>query len=140
MFMGEQHHSIDAKGRIVVPTIFREELGSSFVVTKGLDNSLFIYTDEKWKELSDKFLEMKMTDRETLRRFFGGASRVEADANGRVMLPAGLRLFAGLSKEIVSVGLIDRIEIWDKQSWIDYNCKGEVSDDELAETLAQYGI
>ena len=141
MFMGEYSHSIDAKGRLIMPAKFREQLGNDFVVTKGLDECLFVYSNEEWKGIEEKFREIPLTTRDArkfARFFFAGASAVELDKQGRVLLPGVLRKFAGLEKDVVLVGVLSRIEIWDRKRWEEGS---EYEDmDEIAEHMADLGL
>ena len=117
MFMGEYSHSIDAKGRLIMPAKYREQLGSEFVVTKGLDGCLFVYPQEEWQSIETKFREVPLTTKDARkfsRFFFAGAAACEIDKQGRILLPSVLREFAGLEKDVVLVGVLNRIEIWDK--------------------------
>ena len=141
MFMGEYGHTIDAKGRIIVPAKFRESLGDNFIITKGLDNCLFVYTNEEWQRFEEKLKTLPLTNKNarTFTRFFlAGAADVELDKQGRILLPAVLREFAGLEKEVVSVGVLKRIEIWDKNRWQDTNTYDDM--DEVAEHMAELGL
>ena len=118
--MGEYNHIIDAKGRLIIPAKFREELGDSFVVTRGLGSCLSIYPEAAWERMIAKVQELPMTDkrgRDFKRYIVSGASDCELDKMGRILLPQPLRNFAGLTKEVVLVGQIDFIEIWDKDKW-----------------------
>ena len=130
MFMGEYSHNIDAKGRMIVPSKFREQLGDEFVVTKGLDGCLFVYPNEEWQNIEEKFRNVPLTSKE--------ATTCEVDKQGRILLPAVLREFAGLEKEVVSVGVLKRIEIWDKNRWQDTNTYDDM--DEVAEHMAELGL
>lgn len=115
MFMGEYNHIIDAKGRLIVPAKFREILGDNFVVTKGLDGCLFVYSDKEWQAFEEKLKTLPLTNknaRQFTRFFLAGAAQVEVDKQGRILLPQVLREFAGLEKEVVLVGVASRIEIW----------------------------
>lgn len=139
--MGEYNHSIDAKGRLIVPAKFREELGSQFVVTKGLDGCLFVYPKAEWENIEKKFREIPLTTKDArkfLRFFFAGAATCEIDKQGRMLIPAVLRNYAGLEKDAVLAGVFNRIEIWSKERWTtesDYNDM-----DEAAEHMAQLGL
>lgn len=141
MFMGEYNHTIDAKGRLIVPSKFREQLGNEFVVTKGLDGCLFVYSNEEWKHIEEKFREIPLTTKDARkfsRFFFAGAASCEVDKQGRILLPANLREYAGIEKEVVSVGVLSRVEIWSKDRWQD---NGDYDDmDEIAEHMAELGI
>ncbi|MCI5516490.1 division/cell wall cluster transcriptional repressor MraZ [Roseburia sp. MUC/MUC-530-WT-4D] len=141
MFMGEYNHTIDAKGRLIVPSKFREQLGNEFVVTKGLDGCLFVYSNEEWKHIEEKFREIPLTTKDARkfsRFFFAGAASCEVDKQGRILLPANLREYAGIEKEVVSVGVLSRVEIWSKDRWQD---NGDYDDmDEIAEHMAEMGL
>lgn len=143
MFMGECHHNIDAKGRIIVPSRFREELGEHFVITKGLDKCLFVYTLAEWKKLEDKLRLLPLTSvdaRKFVRYFFAGAIECEVDAQGRIVIPQNLRSYASLEKQIVSIGVADRVEIWNEEKWRIYNDEENFVDNELETKMAEFGI
>jgi MraZ protein len=141
MFMGEYNHTIDTKGRLIVPAKFRESLGEEFVVTKGLDGCLFVYSNEEWVTIEEKFREIPLTTKDArkfARFFFAGAATCEVDKQGRILIPSVLREFAELEKEVVLVGVLNRIEIWSKSRWLD---EGDYEDmDEIAEHMAQLGL
>ena len=106
MFMGEYSHTIDAKGRIIVPAKFRESLGDNFVVTKGLDNCLFVYTSEDWRKFEEKLRTLPLTNKDArkfTRFFLAGAAEMEIDKQGRILIPSVLREFAALEKDVVIV-------------------------------------
>ncbi|MBP7320430.1 MAG: division/cell wall cluster transcriptional repressor MraZ [Lachnospiraceae bacterium] len=141
MFMGEYSHTIDSKGRLIVPSKFRESLGDEFVVTKGLDGCLFVYSQEEWTNIEEKFKQVSLTTKDARkfsRFFFAGAATVEVDKQGRILLPSVLREFAGLEKDIVSVGVLSRIEIWSKDKWQESNEYDDM--DEIAEHMADLGL
>ena len=140
MFMGEFNHSIDAKGRIIVPAKFREELGEEFVVTLGLDGCLFLYPNSEWLEFVEqlKHLPGTLEARKLQRYFLAGAMTIEADKQGRMLIPARLREFAGLEKDVVFVGVLGKIEIWSKELWDKNNDIGDV--EAIAENMAELGI
>lgn len=143
MFLGQYQHSIDAKGRLIVPAKFREGLGEHFVVTKGLDNCLFAYPQEEWKIFEDKLKQLPLTNtgaRKFVRFFFAGAVECELDNQGRIMVPAHLREYAGLKKDVVSIGVNNRIEIWNKESWNDYSNEEDYISNELAFEMENLGI
>ena len=126
MFMGEYNHTIDAKGRMIVPSKFREQLGNEFVVTKGLDGCLFVYPNEEWHNIEEKFRNVPLTTKDARkfsRFFFAGAATCELDKQGRILIPPVLREFADLQKDVVSVGVLNRIEM-----------------DEIAEHMADLGL
>lgn len=141
MFMGEYNHTIDAKGRLIVPSKFRELLGNEFVVTKGLDGCLFVYPDEEWTNIEEKFRNIPLTTKDARkfsRFFFAGAAACEVDKQGRILIPPVLREFADLQKDIVSVGVLNRIEIWSKDRWTETNSYDDM--DEIAEHMADLGL
>ena len=141
MFMGEYNHTIDTKGRLIVPSKFREQLGDEFVVTKGLDGCLFVYSNEEWQRIEKSFKEKPLTSKDArkfMRFFFAGAASCEVDKQGRILLPANLREYAGIDKDVVSVGVLSRVEIWSKERWQD---SGDYEDmDEIAEHMAELGL
>lgn len=141
MFMGEYNHTVDAKGRLIVPSKFREQLGDEFVVTKGLDGCLFVYENTEWKILEEKLKKLPLTNanaRKINRFFLAGAALCEVDKQGRILLPAVLREFAGIEKDAVMVGVGNRIEIWSKESWTSANVYDDM--DEIAESMEGFEI
>lgn len=141
-FMGEYQHSIDGKGRLIVPAKFREGLGENFIVTKGLDKCLFVYHMSQWTELEEKLRKLPLTDsnaRGFVRFFFSGATECEVDKQGRILLPANLREHAGLDKDVILAGVANRVEIWSKDIWSEYSAEmAEGSYEAMAETLAAF--
>lgn len=118
MLTGQYAHTLDPKGRVNFPARLREELGGCFVITRGLDNCLFVYSMEEWQHLADKLHALPISKSAPLNRFFfAGAAEVEPDKQGRVLLPAHLRAYAGLEKEVTIAGVGDRAEIWDTVRW-----------------------
>ncbi len=143
MLMGEYNHSLDAKGRVILPADFRNELGESFIITKGLDNCLFIYPQSEWEQLSVKLRQLPLAKTEArafVRFFFAGARQVELDKQGRFLIPATLREHASLKKDAVLIGVSNRIEVWSKDEWLKYNEEITPSVSAIAETLAELGI
>ena len=123
MLIGEVSHTIDAKGRYIVPAKFRDDLGERFIVTKGFEHCLFVYTLAAWQEAMTTMSTLSTTNAEArkfARNFFSGAAEVEIDKQFRILLPVNLREHAGLSKEIVTIGVANKLEIWDKQRWQQY--------------------
>ena len=143
MFMGEYSHTIDAKGRIIVPAKFRESLGDNIVVTKGLDNCLFVYTSEDWRKFEEKLRTLPLTNKDArkfTRFFLAGAAEMEVDKQGRILIPSVLREFAALEKDVVFVGVGSRIEIWNRAGW-DESISGYDDDmDEVAENMDSLGF
>lgn len=141
MFMGEYNHSIDAKGRVIIPAKFRESLGDEFVVSQGLDGCLFVYPNEEWQRFEEKLKTIPMSDkqgRKFVRFFLAGATVAEVDKQGRILIPSVLREFAGLTKDVVLVGVGTRAEIWDKERWIENTSFDDM--DEIAEHMSGLGI
>jgi MraZ protein len=138
MFLGEHQHTIDAKGRLIIPSRFREGLGEKFILTKGLDTCLFAYPLEEWAILEGKMRSLPMTKsdaRAFVRFFFSGASECDIDKQGRILIPATLREYAGLKKEVVVIGVSSRVEIWAKDKWEIYNEESASSVEEIAEKM-----
>lgn len=120
MLLGEYKHNVDVKGRVSVPAKFRDDLGQSFVITKGLDNCLFAYSKEEWKVFEDKLKQLPLTNsdaRDFMRFFFAGANECEVDSQGRINIPQNLRDYANIKKEVIIVGLSTRVEIWNLDAW-----------------------
>ena len=141
--MGEYLHSIDVKGRIILPVDFREELGTTFVITKGLDRCLFVYHQSEWKVLSEKLKQLPLSKPEArafVRFFFSGARQLECDKQSRFLVPANLRDYAMLEKDVVLIGVSNRIEVWNKAQWEAYNDEINPMVTTIAETLTDLGI
>lgn len=143
LFYGEYQHTIDPKGRVIVPSKFREGLGEKFIVTKGLDNCLFVYSSEEWSILEAKLRSLPFTDRNArafVRFFFAGATECELDKQGRINIPQNLREYANFEKDILVVGVSNRVEIWDKQKWNDYVSDENISAEDIAQNMTMLGI
>ncbi len=141
--MGEYQHTIDPKGRLIVPAKFREGLGEKFVATKGLDSCLFVYPNEEWKLLEQKLKSLPFTRadaRSFVRFFFSGATECEVDKQGRILIPANLREYAKLDKEVVLLGVSSRVEIWSKGLWENYSQEAEASYNEIAEKIVDLDL
>lgn len=142
MFIGEYAHSLDNKNRIIIPSKFREELGCKFILTKGLDGCLYAYTLSEWNNLENKLKTLPLTNKNArafVRFFFSGANEIETDKQGRAVLPPSLLEYGNIKKEIVSIGVSTRIEIWSKDSWEEYN-NSNIDYDEIAEQMSELGI
>ena len=138
-FIGEYYHTIDTKGRVIIPQKYREDLGDTFILSKGLDGCLWIHPMDEWREFTAKLRELSTIDKESrqFKRFFmSGATECEFDKQGRILLPSSLRNAAGIEKDVVLAGMIDYIEIWDKERW--EGTSGDV--DDIAASMAQRGI
>ena len=143
MFMGEYHHNIDNKGRLIIPAKFREELGDEFVITRGLDQCLFGYSMAEWSQIEEKLKTLPLTKKDArafTRFFFSGATECELDKQGRGNISSPLLNYAKLEKECVILGVSNRIEIWSKQQWEDYFSESEDSFAELAENMVDFDI
>ncbi len=141
MFMGEYNHTIDAKGRLIIPSKFRETLGNEFVITKGLEGCLFAFERYEFDAFIDKLVgasDLEANVRKIKRFFISGASEVELDKQGRILIPGVLREHAALEKDVVLAGVGGHIEIWDKEKWEDISAFDDIND--IAEQLSSYGI
>ena len=142
MFIGEYQHALDSKNRIIVPAKLREGLGNKFVITKGLDGCLYAYPMEEWKALEEKLKSLPITNKDArafVRFFFSGACEIEVDKQGRGLIPQTLKEYAKIEKEIVSIGVLTRVEIWSKEKWQDYN-ESDIDFDSIAEKMSELGI
>ncbi|MBU2575632.1 division/cell wall cluster transcriptional repressor MraZ [Patescibacteria group bacterium] len=138
MFIGEYQHSIDNKGRMAIPAKFRQSLKKGAFVTRGLDNCLFIYTQEEWKNLVEKLSDLPLSQEKSrafTRLMLAGAMDVSLDSQGRILIPEYLRKFANLKKETIVAGLYNRLEIWDTRQWQIYKQKTEKQSTKIAEEL-----
>ncbi len=140
MFMGEHNHTLDPKGRMIVPAKFREGLGETFIVTMGLDGCLFAYPMEEWEQFVEGLRKLPGTKdaRQLQRHFMAGAAEVEVDKQGRFLIPQKLREQAGLVKDVILVGVLSKVEIWSKERWEENYCDDNV--DDVAEHMAAYGL
>lgn len=139
MLIGEYQHNIDEKGRVFIPARFREALGLRFILTKGLDNCLYVYSLEEWKALEEKIRSRPMAKSRNLQRFlFAGAVDVEADKQGRVVVPPHLRAYAALTREAVIIGASNHAEIWDAAAW--RKICGEIDSDTIAAEMDELGF
>ena len=141
MFMGTYEHGLDAKGRVIIPAKLREDLGESFVVTLGLDGCLFAYPMNEWEGFIEKLKELPGTKEARMlqRHFLANAAPCELDKQGRILLPPVLREYADLQKDVVLVGVLSRVEIWDKGRWLE-NTYDEDEMDGIAEHMAELGF
>ena len=141
MFMSEYNHTLDTKGRLIIPAKFRETLGEEFVISKGMDGCLFVYAGDDWNAFEQKLTSLPLINKEArqfARFFLAGAATVEVDKQGRILLPAHLREFAGLEKDVVLVGVGSRVEIWSKDKWLEANTFDDM--EEIAEHMEGLGI
>ncbi|AYA75322.1 cell division/cell wall cluster transcriptional repressor MraZ [Bacillus sp. Y1] len=143
MFMGEYHHNVDTKGRLIVPAKFREHLGETFVLTRGLDQCLFGYPLSEWDHIEEKLKGLPLTKKDArafTRFFFSGATECEVDKQGRINIATPLMQYAKLEKECVVLGVSNRIEIWSKTLWEEYFTESEQSFAEIAENMIGFDI
>lgn len=143
MLMGEYSHTLDAKNRIILPAKFRESLGDGFVITKGLDRCLFVYDNKEWGILEAKLKQLPLSKPEArafVRFFFSGAMQVDCDKQGRFLVPANLREYAALDKDVVLIGVSNRAEIWSKSEWEIYSDEISPVVAKIAENLTDLGI
>jgi MraZ protein len=143
VFIGEYSHNLDDKNRLAVPKKFRSDLSKGAVVTRGLDNCLFLYTKKEWEKLAEKLAALPFAQANTrafARLMLAGAMDVDIDKQGRVMLPEYLRQYAGSGNSIVVAGLYNRLELWDETKWAEYKKKTESQSNEIAEQMANLGV
>ena len=143
MFMGEYRHTIDAKGRLIVPSRFREELGDCFVITRGLENCLFVYPQLEWALIERKLKALPFTKadaRAFMRFFFSGAVEVEQDRQGRVLIPSNLRDYAGIKRDVVVIGVSNRVEVWSQEKWEEYTDESRLSFEQVAEKMVDFDL
>lgn len=143
MFIGEFQHSIDEKGRVAVPAKFRTRISGGAIITRGLDRCLFIFTNKDWEVFAQKLIKLPMAQansRAFFRLMLSGASDAKLDSQGRILVPDYLRKYAGLGKSAKIIGVYNRMEVWDDQTWETYRERTEGSSDEIAEKMADLGI
>lgn len=143
MLIGEYEHSLDAKGRLIMPAKLREDVGEKFIVTKGLDGCLFGFSQKEWDNFQEKLKTLPLTNknaRDFVRLFLSGAIECELDKQGRFLITGNLREYGNLEKEAVIIGVGTRIEIWNKDKWKEYNSEENISADEIAENMTMLGI
>jgi MraZ protein len=143
MFTGEFQHTLDVKGRVIIPSRLRDGLGDRFVVTRGLDHCLFVYPSAEWVRLEQKMKQLPFTksdSRAFMRMFFSGAMEVEADKQGRVLIPQNLRDYASIEKEVMFIGVSNRVEVWSETAWKEYLNEAAGNYEELAEKLVDFDL
>ncbi|MBR3674268.1 MAG: division/cell wall cluster transcriptional repressor MraZ [Clostridia bacterium] len=143
MLIGEYEHSLDVKGRLIMPAKLREDIGDNFIITKGLDGCLFGFSLNEWTQFEEKLKSLPLTNknaRDFVRFFLSGAVNVEIDKQGRFLVASNLREYASMEKEVVIIGVGTRIEFWSKDKWKKYNSSDNISADELAENMTMLGI
>ncbi len=143
MLIGEYEHSVDAKGRLIMPSKLKQDLGESFIVTKGLDSCLFVFSLTEWSNFEEKLKTLPLTNknaRDFVRFFLSGATECELDKQGRFLISANLRQYASLEKDVVIIGVGTRLEIWNKEKWQEYSNEENISADEIAGNMTMLGI
>jgi MraZ protein len=143
MFIGEYSHTIDEKGRMAIPSKMRRDLGSGAVVTRAIDNCLWVFPKKEWQALAEKLASLPLSDansRAFSRLMLAGAMEVEFDSQGRALIPGYLRAYAGLKKNAVIAGLYNRLEIWDQEAWKTYKDKTEKATEQIAKHMADLGV
>ena len=143
MFIGEYKHTLDVKKRLAIPAKFRKELGKGAILTRGLDNCLFVFPAGQWKQFADKLGAIpfgQQANRSFARLFLSGATEVDFDSLGRILISDSLKTYAGLGKEAVVAGVFNRLEIWDADRWDQYKQNLEKDSDKIAEKLGELGI
>lgn len=141
MLIGEYEHSLDIKGRLIMPAKLRQDMGDKFIVTKGLDGCLFAFSQKEWLNFETKLKELPLSDRNArnfVRFFLAGATECETDKQGRFLIPNNLRIAAGLDKEAIVIGVGTRLEIWNKEVW--KKCDENISADDIATNMTMLGI
>lgn len=142
MLIGEFNHGMDNKNRIIIPSKLREDLGESFIISKGLDGCLYIYPKAEWITFETKLKSLPLSSKDArtfARFFFSGANEMEPDKMGRILIPQSLLEYAGIVDEVVSVGMMNRVEVWSKEKWKAYN-DSEMDMDDIASKMNELGI
>ena len=143
MLIGEYEHSLDVKGRLILPAKIREDMGDKSIVTKGLDGCLFGFSQNEWTNFEEKLKTLPLTNknaRDFVRFFLSGATECEIDKQGRFLITSNLREYATLEKDAIIIGVGTRIEIWNREKWKSYNSDENISADEIAENMTMLGI
>lgn len=143
MFIGEYNHTLDTKGRVSIPAKFRSALKQGAVITRGIDNCLFIYPSGEWKKLAKRLSELPLSQKNTRafsRLMLAGAMDDKLDSQGRLNIPEYLRTYAGASKNVVITGLYNRLEVWDEEKWKSYKNTTEKESENIAEQLGELGV
>lgn len=143
MLIGEYEHSLDVKGRLIMPAKLREDMGEKFIITKGLDGCLFGFSQTEWSNFEEKLKTLPLTNknaRDFVRFFLSGAIECEIDKQGRFLIASNLREYANMEKDVVIIGVGTRLEIWNKDKWKNYTSDENISADEIAENMTMLGI
>jgi len=143
VLIGEYEHSLDVKGRLIMPAKLREDMGEKFIITKGLDGCLFGFSQNEWSNFEEKLKTLPLTNknaRDFVRFFLSGAIECEIDKQGRFLIASNLREYANMEKDVVIIGVGTRLEIWNRDKWKEYNSDENISADEIAENMTMLGI
>ena len=143
MLIGEYEHSLDVKGRLIMPAKLREDMGEKFIITKGLDGCLFGFSQTEWSNFEEKLKTLPLTNknaRDFVRFFLSGAIECEIDKQGRFLIASNLREYANMEKDVVIIGVGTRLEIWNRDKWKNYTSGENISADEIAENMTMLGI
>ena len=143
MLIGEYEHSLDVKGRLIMPAKLREDMGEKFIITKGLDGCLFGFSQNEWTNFEETLKTLPLTNknaRDFVRFFLSGAIECELDKQGRFLIASNLREYANMEKDVAIIGVGTRLEIWDREKWKAYNSDENISADEIAENMTMLGI
>ncbi len=143
MLIGEYEHSLDVKGRLIMPAKLREDMGEKFIITKGLDGCLFGFSQTEWSNFEEKLKTLPLTNknaRDFVRFFLSGAIECEIDKQGRFLIASNLREYANMEKDVVIIGVGTRLEIWNRDKWKNYTSDENISADEIAENMTMLGI
>ena len=143
MLIGEYEHSLDVKGRLIMPAKLREDIGEKVIITKGLDGCLFVFSQTEWSNFEEKLKTLPLTNknaRDFVRFFLSGAIECEIDKQGRFLIASNLREYANMEKDVVIIGVGTRLEIWNRDKWKSYNSDENISADEIAENMTMLGI
>ena len=141
MLIGEYEHSLDAKNRLIMPAKLRQDIGEKFILTKGLDGCLFAFSQNEWLNFETKLKVLPLSDKNSrnfVRFFLSGATECEIDKQGRFLIPSNLRVAANLEKEVIIIGVGNRLEIWNKNTW--KTCDENISAEDIAENMTMLGI
>ena len=143
MFSGTYYHSVDTKGRVIIPAKFRAGLSSGLILNRGLDNCLFLYPMSEWMKLVEKMKEIPLTNKEGrvfVRMMFANAVEAEMDKQGRLLIPSVMREYANIDKDLVSIGVGERVELWSKEEWESYNNQDAFDEDAFVEKMSAIGV
>lgn len=143
MLLGEYQHNLDSKGRVAIPAKFKEKLAAGAIITRGLDNCLFVFASKEWEILAQKLIALPLAQansRAFMRLMLAGAADASLDNQGRILIPDYLRKYADLKKQVTIAGLYNRVELWDSLRWQEYKKKTEGASEEIAEKLGELGI